>query len=449
MSKLNEVTPIVEGIKKKPMEKKKTKREEILDLCTVKDSDFLTLLPEAKKKKRKTRFKRKYKTELSFAQLRSIREAKIAEEKERKKDYLVETGRFTREEVEKLNDLEVELFFNNIDSLEDKINLQKELLYEEQLTDLEESDFISNLSVNTDTLQYIFSYIIEYEQVQSKFYMSRFFNYNNLSSTYKFSLFNYEPKCLNTHISNPVIIEDLKHYYERSTIIAHDKTHHRWVLPFSYKLHSNFFFYRHAFFKFKNTLFRNELRYRDISDQEYPKLTRDMVNEYLKFKHYKYPNYLWHIIFQDPIVEKLMNLFVRHGKKEKCEKMIIKIFFLLNYHLHVNPIYLLKTAIENVRPYLCAKSIPFGRRTKVVPHPVSEKKQLKLVFKWFKLEIGLNKKPIPFYYKIIEALSNAFMSRGYAYSQMVDMHNKAYSNRVYMYSNYYLKSTKVQHLRPF
>lgn len=440
-----------EQVRVDQVKKKKTIREEILDLCSVKDSDYLTLLPDPVKKSYKGRFKHRYKhrKELSFAELDSIREAKLAEERQRKRDYLVEIGKFTRDEVEKLNDLEVEIAYYDIDNIVDKINLQKDLLYKEQLTNIEKAELYGNYPINEDALQYIFSYIVEYEQVQSRHYMSRFFNYSNLSHIYKLSVFNLEPNYISTPIAKPQSMRDLRQIYERRLISTYEKTNDQRVLPYAYRRYNKFFYYRYAYMLLKNTLFRNHIRYMDISDQEYPKMTGDMIVEYLKHKHYKYPNYLWHVIFQDPIIEKLVNIFIKNGKKEKCERMLMRIFFLLNNNYSLNPIYILKNAIENLRPYLCAKTIPFGRRTKLVPHPVSEKKQFKLVLKWIKTEVHLNKKPVPLHYKIIEVLLNAFASKGYAYSQMMDMHDKAYNNRMYMYSNYYLKSTKVKHLRPF
>lgn len=316
-----------------------------------------------------------------------------------------------------------------------------------ELTDEEYREYLKTIEtyfqVKSKLLQYLFPYIIEYGKMQSKFTTTRYNHTINLVVPFirDFHHMDFNYDVLNYY---PLSIQ----YKEENDFLLRNKHHSRKEVT-SQCIRSNFHLYKFFYYKIQELLYNQKKAHDVIVEKTDPDITDLMTIQYDKLKYYRYPTYIWSIIFQDPIIEKFTNLFVKHGKKEKAEKVIMRMFLHFHNYLHVNPLFMFKEAIENVRPYVCSKSIPFGRRTKVVPHPIGEKQQIKLAMKWIKHDCLNIKGHIPLHFKLMDAFINAYKKRGYAYNQMLSMHNDAYSQRAYMYSNYYLRTSKVKHKRPF
>lgn len=292
-------------------------------------------------------------------------------------------------------------------------------------------------------LQFMFPYVIEYNKIQSKFTTTRYYNNINLvvpfiydfhRITSRYEVLKYYPF-------------ELQHKEEKDFLFRNDHHSGKGLPP--QRLKSRFYIYKTFYHSLQELLYKQKKYHAAVLEKVNPEITSNMVVQYDKFRYYRYPTYLWNIIFQDPIIEKFINLFIKHGKKEKAENIFISLFLHFHNYMFMNPLFMFKTAIENVRPYVCSKSIPFGRRTKVVPHPINEKQQIKLAMKWIKHEALSIRNNIPVHFKLMDAITNAFYKRGYAYNQMISLHTDAYSQRAYMYSNYYLRSSKVKNKRPF
>jgi len=173
---------------------------------------------------------------------------------------------------------------------------------------------------------------------------------------------------------------------------------------------------------------------------------KNLIATYERINFFFNNNYYWHLIFQDPLTQKLINLITKKGKKEKAELMIIKIFYLMNLTIGINehPIYIIREAFQNVKPIVKLDNLSFRRRSQSVPNVISLRNQLKLAFKWILHEVNSNKDTKPFYYKLYLSLINAYLQKGYAYDQMIQVQKLAYDQRAFMYKNYYLRKKRKQ-----
>ncbi|MCH8476010.1 MAG: hypothetical protein LAT55_12385 [Opitutales bacterium] len=296
-------------------------------------------------------------------------------------------------------------------------------------------------------LQYLFPYIIEYNKMQSKFITTRYYNSINLVVPFIFNFHKIVHRYdVSTYYNNEIEYSNINNYLYRKTSRDVLRTNKGIQLK-CFK--STFYTYKSFFYMLQEVLRRQRIVDESIIEFEGPILRKDIIKKYDRSKYYKYPTYIWSIVFQDPIIEKFTNLFLKHGKKEKAEKILMNLFFQFHDYMRYNPLYIFKEAIENVRPYVCSKNIPFGRRTKTVPHPINEKQQIKLAMKWIKSEALAIRSNIPVHFKLMDALINASLKKGYAYNQMISLHTGAYAQRAYMYSNYYLRSSKAKNKRPF
>lgn len=314
--------------------------------------------------------------------------------------------------------------------------------------ELKSLDYQNDILVLLDTyfkerkkkLQFLFPYIIEYGKMQSKFITTKYWNKHSLIFPFYLDFFNIERTVLSTdRYSNQYNGFEYK-YISTSYEVGRYK---------SMDMSDSFVSYKIFYYKLKNLLKKQKNYHKNLIHRSDFMDNNNIVINYNKFSYYKYPRYIWTVMFEDPILEKFINLFVKHGNKEKIEKIFVKMFIHMNDFIHVNPLYIIKESIEVIRPYIRSKSIPFGRRTKTVPHPISEKQQIKLAMKWIKKEALENPKNVPFHFKLIETFRKSFTGTGKAYANMISMHTDAYNQRAYMYFNYFLKSSKVKHIRPF
>lgn len=201
-----------------------------------------------------------------------------------------------------------------------------------------------------------------------------------------------------------------------------------------------FFYYARFRKRFLKIIPRTYLDYPDY---------KSLMYYYETENFYFNTNYLWHLIFQDPLTQKLINLITKKGKKEKAELMIYKIFFLINQkfgHLE-HPILILREALENIKPIIKLDNLPFSRRAQSVPNIISLRNQLKLAFKWILHEVHSNKEIKPFYYKLYLALINAYFEQGYAFEQSILVQKLAYDQRAFMYKNYYLRKKQKNKIK--
>lgn len=168
---------------------------------------------------------------------------------------------------------------------------------------------------------------------------------------------------------------------------------------------------------------------------------KNLIYIYEKSNFFFNTNYLWHLIFQDPLTQKLINLITKKGKKEKAELIIYKVLFLMNMKFgHIeHPIFILREAFENIKPLIKLDNLSYTRNAQNVPNVISLRNQLKLAFKWILHDVFNNKEIKPFYYKLYLSIINAYFEKGYAFEQMLQVQKLAYDQRAFMYKNYYLR----------
>nr|YP_009370841.1 ribosomal protein S7 [Pharyngomonas kirbyi]ARO48007.1 ribosomal protein S7 [Pharyngomonas kirbyi] len=293
--------------------------------------------------------------------------------------------------------------------------------------------------IKKSMLHYLFPYQIEYGKMQSKFSTTRYISNFNISIPFKLEYYKLIYKKMN--ITSFSLKKNEKEKYLLSLTKKLKKKRRENVFQ-NYKI---------FYIKLKDKLKEQKEKHRILAEKKKKLVTinQEMIYHYNKFHYFKFPRYIWVMIFEDPIIEKFTNLLIKDGKKEKSEKIIMKMFLHLHGHMRRDPFFIIKKSIQCVRPYIRSKVIPFGRRTKTVPHPISEKQQIKLAMKWIKEEVLNNKAKEPLHFKLIETLNHSSFRKGESYHKMINMHKEAYSQRAYMYFNYFLKSSKARNKRHY
>lgn len=155
-------------------------------------------------------------------------------------------------------------------------------------------------------------------------------------------------------------------------------------------------------------------------------------------------------IFNDPVIYKLENIIMRKGKKNLSHDLIhrtcfeIKKIQLKKFNdpaitaeeksaLILDPVEIIKTAIENAKPVVIVRPVKRGGATYQVPHPITANYSRFLSMKWLVESIKERPKPReePFAPCFARELIAAASHEGKVIKKKHDLHKLCEANKAY------------------
>jgi small subunit ribosomal protein S7 len=140
--------------------------------------------------------------------------------------------------------------------------------------------------------------------------------------------------------------------------------------------------------------------------------------------------------FQSTLVGQLVNMVTRCGKKSLARRVVYSAIEKASEKLGKgDPVEILLTASENVRPKLEVKSRRVGGATYQVPVEVSYERQQALAFRWIIL-YARNRKGVPMDEALATEIIEAYGNSGSAVKKREDVHKMAQANRAFAHLNW-------------
>lgn len=136
------------------------------------------------------------------------------------------------------------------------------------------------------------------------------------------------------------------------------------------------------------------------------------------------------LVYNDELVARLINQVLRKGKKSLAEKIVYKALDLVKEKTKEKPVKVLKTAVDNVRPFLEVKPRRVGGATYQVPVEVEERRGVTLALRWM-VEIAREKEGKPMYELLANEIIEAARGEGAAVKKKEDLHRMAEANRAF------------------
>jgi len=131
------------------------------------------------------------------------------------------------------------------------------------------------------------------------------------------------------------------------------------------------------------------------------------------------------------LISKLINQVMRRGKRSTSEKLVYAAMEILKERVKdKDPLEVVKTAVDNVKPRVEVRSRRVGGATLQVPVEVPQRRQLSLAFRWL-LEAARSKKGKPMAKKLADELYQAYMGEGDAVTKRDNTHKMAEANRAF------------------
>jgi small subunit ribosomal protein S7 len=135
-------------------------------------------------------------------------------------------------------------------------------------------------------------------------------------------------------------------------------------------------------------------------------------------------------VYDNVIVQKLINQIMRQGKKTIARKIVYGAFDVIKEKTKKEPLEVFETAIKNASPLLEVKAKRVGGATYQVPREVQGDRQVVLAMRWI-ISAARNKKGKPMREKLAEELISAANNEGSAVKKREDTHRMAEANRAF------------------
>lgn len=134
--------------------------------------------------------------------------------------------------------------------------------------------------------------------------------------------------------------------------------------------------------------------------------------------------------YGDPLVTKFMNCIMRDGKKALAERVFYGALEIVKERTREEPLQILKTAVDNVRPMVEVRSRRVGGATYQVPVEVRPSRRQTLAIRWL---VGFARKRAEktMREKLAGELMEAATGRGATMKKKDDTHRMAEANKVF------------------
>ena len=135
--------------------------------------------------------------------------------------------------------------------------------------------------------------------------------------------------------------------------------------------------------------------------------------------------------YNNRLVQKLINMLMRDGKKSVSERIVYEAFDVLKKSAGTNDILtVFHKAIENVRPHVELKARRVGGATYQIPIEVRHDRSLSLGMRWLR-SAARARRGSPMAKRLADELLSAYKGEGSAVKKREETHKMAEANRAF------------------
>ena len=135
--------------------------------------------------------------------------------------------------------------------------------------------------------------------------------------------------------------------------------------------------------------------------------------------------------YNNRLVQKLINVLMRDGKKSTAERVVYDAFDVLKKSAGTNDVLtVFHKSIENIRPHVELKARRVGGATYQIPIEVRHDRSLSLALRWLR-NASRSRKGAPMSKRLSDELLSAFKGEGTAVKKREETHKMAEANRAF------------------
>ena len=134
----------------------------------------------------------------------------------------------------------------------------------------------------------------------------------------------------------------------------------------------------------------------------------------------------------DPILEHVTNMIMRHGKKERAERILSRALYIVFCQTRKDPVKVLKEALDVLAPLMIVKTFKTGvAKATVVPVPLNQRQRFRLAWKWI-AESSAKRSSSEFSVRLGEELVSVFNGNSAGFEKRDSIHKTAIAHRSYI-----------------
>jgi small subunit ribosomal protein S7 len=135
--------------------------------------------------------------------------------------------------------------------------------------------------------------------------------------------------------------------------------------------------------------------------------------------------------YNNRLVQQLINMLMRDGKKSVAERVVYEAFELLKKSVGTNDVLtVFNKSIDNVRPHVELKARRVGGATYQIPIEVRHDRGLSLAMRWIRSS-ARGRKGAPMAKRLADELMSAYKGEGSAVKKREETHKMAEANRAF------------------
>ncbi|QEU62868.1 Rsm7 [Kluyveromyces lactis] len=154
--------------------------------------------------------------------------------------------------------------------------------------------------------------------------------------------------------------------------------------------------------------------------------TQEQINEWETLKQVPIPKK------QDPVLQHVTNMIMRHGKRERAEKILSRALYIVFCQTRKDPVKVLKESLDVLAPLMVIKTFKTGvAKATVVPVPLNQRQRFRLAWKWI-VESSVKRSSSDFSVRLGEELVSVFNSNSSGFEKRDSIHKTAIAHRAYI-----------------
>lgn len=135
---------------------------------------------------------------------------------------------------------------------------------------------------------------------------------------------------------------------------------------------------------------------------------------------------------RDPVVEHVVNMIMRHGKKQRAEKILSRALYLVFCQIRQDPVEVLKKSLDDLAPLMVVKTFNTGvAKAAVIPVPLNHRQRNRIAWKWI-VEGADKRVSCDFSVRLGEELVAVYRGKSTGFDKRDQMHRTAIAHRAYI-----------------
>lgn len=135
---------------------------------------------------------------------------------------------------------------------------------------------------------------------------------------------------------------------------------------------------------------------------------------------------------KDPVLQHVTNMIMRHGKKQRAERILSRALYLVFCQTRQDPVEVLKKSLDDLAPLMMVKTFNTGvAKAAVIPVPLNQRQRSRLAWKWI-VESADKRASSDFAVRLGEELVAVFKGNSSGFEKRDQMHKTAIAHRSYI-----------------